>query len=772
MNSGVLPQSSRRFLPLAIVFGLSLGGFLAPLANPIPAIARSKLGVTLKLQRRNGFVTVVVAGLGEQARIVSQSSNGSTWRSRVRGNDGALLASASQQMSISGFGLVSIRQDVAGSDFELNVEAVEGINLPAPKIIFDGRDLLVSFSSFGGSPVVRQDARLDLRRPGRVPQPAYVPPLRPRAVAPPVGDMAVGTMLIENRSFVNVSGPNVSLALNNSPAKDALMSLARLGGYGFVYVGQADSSDPASGPAEMGTVTMAFRNERFDRALNSVLLASGLQAKLDGRTLMVGTSVSAKTFGAQMSKVFRMNQVDVNSASQYLGNLGASIKVTNTSTTTARETESAGTSSNSSESTVATTSETSTVETYGSGVGPLLGLVGTTDGRLNTITLVGDPQLISIAQSYLKQIDLRKRQVAVKIQILSVTLNNDASIDSSFSAKIGNNFIVSESGTAHMNFGKYKPGDAQIGTGLYDGSEYAKPGFYPSNVPMVQAQEVKDPFITKKDGSNPIVITERNESGEIISQDITYPEIFDKFGRPEYVRDSNPNAEKQLVPRVDSKGRPIYVPASDPNQFKYPKNSFYSYLESVIISSSAKTIAQPTLLVQEGEKATVKSGENVITGVSKTDASNGSTQFNNTREDAGLTVDVEVDKIDDNGFVTMRLDPTISVPVTAGTQEGVQIFNIAERKLNSGKIRLRDRQTLILTGVITESDRQLVSKWPVLGDLPLIGQLFRSSDSSREKTELVIIVTPVVLDDQEGGRYGYGYRTGTEAATTLLRLSP
>ena len=36
--------------------------------------------------------------------------------------------------------------------------------------------------------------------------------------------------------------------------------------------------------------------------------------------------------------------------------------------------------------------------------------------------------------------------------------------------------------------------------------------------------------------------------------------------------------------------------------FKYPNNSFYSYIESVIISSSAKTLAQPTLLVQEGEK--------------------------------------------------------------------------------------------------------------------------------------------------------------------------
>ncbi len=71
------------------------------------------------------------------------------------------------------------------------------------------------------------------------------------------------------------------------------------------------------------------QGESYDRALNSVLMASGLQGRLDGNTLLVGTAVSAKSFGPQMSKVFRMNQVDVASASQYLGNLGAAISCKN-----------------------------------------------------------------------------------------------------------------------------------------------------------------------------------------------------------------------------------------------------------------------------------------------------------------------------------------------------------------------------------------------------------------------------------------------------------
>ena len=319
------------------------------------------------------------------------------------------------------------------------------------------------------------------------------------------------------------------------------------------------------------------------------------------------------------------------------------------------------------------------------------------------------------------------------------------------------------------SFGAYKPGTL-LGAGTYNGSEYIRPGTYPSFV-KVQAQDARKPVIAAKDVKNGIVTPIFDDNGNQIGSEVTYPDLLDERGRPVYIPDSNPNAAKQLVPKVDKNGRPIYINDRDPNSFKYPDNSFYSYLESVVISSSSKILAQPTLLVQEGETALVRSGQSVITGVSKSEGANGSTSFSNTRADAGLTLNLEVEKVDDNGFVTLNLNPIISVPVSAGVQEGVQISDIVSRELNSGRIRLRDRQTLILTGVIQESDRQLARKWPILGDLPLVGQLFRSSTSKRQKNELVIIVTPSVLDDDNGGSYGYGYgyRPGTPAGRELVQ---
>jgi type IV pilus assembly protein PilQ len=71
--------------------------------------------------------------------------------------------------------------------------------------------------------------------------------------------------------------------------------------------------------------------------------------------------------------------------------------------------------------------------------------------------------------------------------------------------------------------------------------------------------------------------------------------------------------------------------------------------------------------------------------------------------------------------------------------------------------------------VIQDSDRQNVVKWPILGDMPIIGQLFRKSANSRQRNELVILVTPSVVDDASGGVYGYGYRPLTQAAREIVR---
>jgi type IV pilus assembly protein PilQ len=170
----------------------------------------------------------------------------------------------------------------------------------------------------------------------------------------------------------------------------------------------------------------------------------------------VGADVLGKTIGPQMSKVYRLNQVAPNSAADYLANLGAQVTKTSTITTAVSQgvpltEQPAG--SGISATSQSTTSTQQTVEAFGASSGPLVGLRATTDPRLGTITIVGEPSLVAIGEHYLKQLDLRQRQVALSVKILDVTLANDTTIDNSFAFRYGNNFIVNDGGRLLGAFG-------------------------------------------------------------------------------------------------------------------------------------------------------------------------------------------------------------------------------------------------------------------------------------------------------------------------------
>ena len=122
--------------------------------------------------------------------------------------------------------------------------------------------------------------------------------------------------------------------------------------------------------------------------------------------------------------------------------------------------------------------------------------------------------------------------------------------------------------------------------------------------------------------------------------------------------------------------------------------------------------------------------------------------------------------------MTLEVSPSIKAPsgssnLTCGGTT-FKVFDLTIRELKTGQFRVRDGQTLILTGVIQDETLESVTKWPLLGDIPIIGQLFRKTDSDRKKRELVIVVTPQIINDQEGGTYGYGYQPSTKDAKKLI----
>jgi type IV pilus assembly protein PilQ len=129
-----------------------------------------------------------------------------------------------------------------------------------------------------------------------------------------------------------------------------------------------------------------------------------------------------------------------------------------------------------------------------------------------------------------------------------------------------------------------------------------------------------------------------------------------------------------------------------------------------------------------------------------------------------------VEGIDDNGFVSLSVSPKVSsIGATQEFDSGGGASNILNllsvRETASGLIRLRDGQTLILSGIIQDQERNTVSKVPILGDIPLLGSLFRSSDKTNERAEVIVLLTPEVVDEQSD--FGYDYTPGKESREVL-----
>ena len=655
----------------------------------------------LQVRRLGNSVELVVEGAGPRP-LLQQSSRGSSWQGQLSTASPTALRVGPQRISLPELGIQSVSLDGSGSSYSLLVIPMPGLPLARPVVSADGLNLILAFPT--ATQASLQSNRLDLSQPGAVALPTYAPPLQARAVAPPLGDMAVGTMTLRNPGYVNVSGPSVTMTLKNAPAKDALMALAQMGGYGFVFVEDSPAQGGANpAPAGLRTVSISFRGESFSRALNSTLLAAGLQGKKEGNMIFAGPNALTKSFGAQMSKVYRLNQVGPNAAADYLANLGASVTKTNTITTSVTQGGDQNQPSGAPNSATTQSSTITNVEAYGASTGPLIGLRATTDTRLRTITLVGDIAIVLIAEQYLRQLDLRQRQVALSVKILDVGLSNDNQIANSFAFKSGNTFILNDNGALSATFGSATltatPGVAN------PGAKYPDQSFIDSLNAVILSSS------TKVLASPTLILSEN-------------PEQIQK--------DTSVNDENKL---------------NASSKFSGPIGRFYS------------------------NEAFITVGEQVVTSFTTQDSATGAPPtclpvFSN----AGLTFGARVSRIDDNGFVTFSLSPEISavagVPISVGNCGSIRTVN--KRRLDTGSLRVRDGQTLLLTGVISVDVQATVSKWPILGDIPLIGQFFRSSGTNRKKSELVIMVTPRVVNDVEGGSYGYGYQPSSPQAREFM----
>lgn len=581
---------------------------------------------------------------------------------------------------------------------------------------------------------------------------SQAPPFLPRAVAPPVGDISVSTTDVSPTTIdLGTQQSLPRLVLRDAPVRDVLSLLARAAGMNLVYAGGDDKSGATStsevntGATERliyQTISLDIENEPVQDVFNYVLRLSGLEANRSGRTIFVGSKLPNSTRDIVVRNL-RLNQATVPEILRVLVNLGAESAVNAAIRTTRVTTEVIGKEDPEKKATEDTELTAQRIK-FTDSIPILRGLQVSGDVRTNTITLIGEPKLVEVAMSQIVPLDLRRRQVAVNVRIIDVNLLGTQNQNTSFSFGVGNNFFVSDGGAASLNFGGSRPAtNTEARSSLTDTPVI--------NNPITGTPFLRDNFFNPPSGRRPLASPPLDPDGNPLQPGITEFDPGDEITGPKYTYNL-------------------------PSLYQFPKRLLAS-LQAQVQNGNAKILTDPTLIVQEGQIADVKLTQELVGNV-KREVTRGDGTSSETvtaeKTNVGLSLAVKVERIDDNGFVSLSVSPKVSSPqapaeINLGGGTSQRIFLVSERSLTSGVVRLRDGQTLILSGIIQDQDRTTVSKLPILGDLPLIGSLFRRTERTNERREVIVLLTPQVMDDSENSAYGYNYTPSPQVRQILER---
>ena len=558
------------------------------------------------------------------------------------------------------------------------------------------------------------------------------------------------------------------VVLRETPVREALALLAHAADFGLVYAEDLGGSSPPGAPVQAGgavldsNISLDIENEPIQDVFNYILRAKGLKANRVGKTIFVGLNLPATT-GSYVTRTLRLNQ------------MRATLPQTNLTTTAVSAsslTSGGGQGGSTTTSQVGRTStETETIPYQGAlqvlealgannsatARSPVFkGLQVTADARTNTLSLVGALEQVQLATDYLTKLDVRRKQVAVNVKIVEVNLSKTSNIGSSFSFGVAGNFFNVNQGRGGVSVGPVNPS-------LLDPNSLTSPSTIANPFAKVQPPLNTNAQVTDSRGNtlgfqpaspinaNPLAPVVTNlTSGSVVSTNSAVTTVLNQaltYGLP-----------------------PL---------FQFP-TQFLLNLQAQVVSGNAKILTDPTLIVQEGNQSQVNLTSQVFSGFTEQRVTEGN--VTSTRilpqppVDVGVILNVQVDQIDDNNFVTLAVSPEVSSlgqSITDPSRNNLLIQQLVNRRrLETGKIRLRDGQTLILTGIIQEQDRETITKVPILGDIPLLNLLFRNRSHERSRSEVVVLVTPQILDDSDRSPYGYNYLPGPEVQKFLQQRLP
>lgn len=226
-----------------------------------------------------------------------------------------------------------------------------------------------------------------------------------------------------------------------------------------------------------------------------------------------------------------------------------------------------------------------------------------------------------------------------------------------------------------------------------------------------------------------------------VSTSSSYPIVF---GDNHYAIDTGTSTTDQYISRIT--GGPSITYA----------------MNYIISNKKGRVLANPRIIITNGQTSTIDLKADYVKSTSSsalgTVGATGTLQKTYNIASDGPGVKVEITPfISPMGYVTLNITPkydTIKERIYNTNSSGELTQDLAatllqHRTLELKNIRIKDSETLVLGGMITEDEQKTVSKIPVLGDLPGVGIFFRSTSTAKDKAELIIMITPKIIKDSE-----------------------
>ena len=194
-------------------------------------------------------------------------------------------------------------------------------------------------------------------------------------------------------------------------------------------------------------------------------------------------------------------------------------------------------------------------------------------------------------------------------------------------------------------------------------------------------------------------------------------------------------------------GGNVYNPSTDSFFYSFVNNNLSVALRAMETSGNTKILSAPSLVVLNNQKAHIQVGDQIpITQTFvNTNANSDNTIGQVEYKDTGVILNVRP-RVNPGGLVYLNVSQVVSAPGVKDTTTGN--FPIQQREVAT-QVAVQSGQTVLLGGLIKEDDNTTDTGIPGLNRIPVFGRLFGSTNRGRNRTELIVLITPRVISNGE-----------------------